>query len=409
MVKYKNKMKYLLTYEDALKLVNKYDNFNFSKSEYTIDGYKIITFKYFLCEFSLFDRPLSNDLEINGYDMRGTTFIFNKDGSLWKRYFMLPKFFNLDQVETTQYHLVKDKKIKSIADKADGSLVSFMKLPNGNTFAKTIAGFSNEQVAESMKLYNTDGVLRDFIEDMLELNMTPLFEFVSIFNRIVLIYKKTELKFIGARNNVTGDFIPACRIETKFDISRVANVMKDGDTLDSMIKLAKTEKDIEGWVIEFDDGQLIKIKCEWYFNLHGIRTENIFREDYVIKNYLELKLDDIIGQLDKDFDKDSFEFIDRAKLAVNKFIKHIDKKVKTLVDEYYDEFNEDWVKFATEKHKYPFFNLIKSKIENPELYNSRRSDYIISKTKRLNKAKLFVDHWSGTKNDIINQWNKNNK
>ena len=92
--------KYLLTYDDALAMVEKYKNFNYSKSEFRINNYRIVTFKYFLCEYSDFIMPLSDKIEVNGFDMRGVTFVFNLDGSLYKRFFMLSKFFNLNQVES---------------------------------------------------------------------------------------------------------------------------------------------------------------------------------------------------------------------------------------------------------------------------------------------------------------------
>lgn len=399
-------MKYLLTYEDALKLVEKYDNFNFSKSETEIDGYKVVTFTYFLCEYAHFERPLI-DSDIKGYDMRGATFVFNKDGSLFRNYYMLSKFFNLNQVESTQYDLVKDKKIKSITEKADGSLIAFMQLPNGKVFAKTIGGFSNDQVAEAMKLYDNDELLKNFIIDIFDLGLTPLFEFVSRSNRIVLKYGKPELRLIGARCNKSTQFYTAKEILTtrETDIKRVENF--NNLLLDELIKLGKTTENIEGWVIEFEDGQMIKIKTDWYFNRHGLRTVNIFREDYVIKNYLEGKLDDILAQLDPNDDDDAFKFVEKVISAVDNYILYIDEQVKTLVDEYYDFYKEDWAKFATEKHADVLFGLSKTKIETIDKYNDRKVQHIINKTKKLDKSKFFVDEWTDIKDEIINKWRGN--
>ena len=101
-------MKYIVTYNDAVEMTKAYDNFNFSSKEHEIDGYRIVTFNYFLCEYNFFVKPLKDKDWIHARDMRGVTFIFNKDGSLFKRYLMLEKFFNLNQVEETQYHVVKD-------------------------------------------------------------------------------------------------------------------------------------------------------------------------------------------------------------------------------------------------------------------------------------------------------------
>ena len=144
-------MKKLLSYKEALKLVKSYGDFNFSKSEYMLEGYKVVTFSYFLCDFNHFECPINDDPTIHGYDMRGMTFVFNKNGTLYKRFLMLPKFFNLNQVPSTQYDKVKNKKIVSVTIKEDGSLIGVMNLPNGKLFAKTIGSFNNEQTVGAIK------------------------------------------------------------------------------------------------------------------------------------------------------------------------------------------------------------------------------------------------------------------
>ena len=396
-------MKYSITYKDALKLVKEYKDFNFSKTEYMLSGYKVITFSYFLCEFKHFNAPLKELPKIKGYDMRGVTFVFNKDGSLFKRFLMLSKFFNLDQVENTQYNIVKDKKIKSITEKEDGSLIAFMYLPDDTIFAKTIGSFNNEQSVAAMKILNKGGKLRTFISAMLYKGYTPLFEYVSWDNRIVLKYSKPELRLIGIRNNKNGEFIPGFKVENpECQVAKeVTNV-----TLDNLIEKSKVEEDREGWVVEFEDGQMIKIKTDWYFNLHGIRTTNIFREDFVIRNYLEEKLDDVISQLDEKEDEDAFKFVDRVKLAVDAKIKDIDKHVVKLKKVYKKEYDSTWHYYAKFNNKEPYFGLSVIAIQRPNEYNKRKIEFVINKTKHLKKAKFFVDKWSGTNDESINKWNK---
>lgn len=395
---------YTLTYEDALKLVEKYDDFNYSSKTHNIDGYKIVTFTYFLCDYNTFTKPIINS-NINGLDMRGSTFVFNKDGTLWKKFLMISKFFNLNQVESTQYDLIKDKKIKSINEKADGSLIAFMNLPNGEVFAKTIGGFDNDQVFAAMKLYNNDPELRDFIEGMLETNHTPLFEYVSPANRIVLKYNKSELKLLGIRNNISGIYTPSSGIKTEFDITKVDNHVKL--SLRKLIHMSEFKEDIEGWVIEFEDGQLIKIKTDWYFNRHGLRTQNIFREDYVIRNYLEETLDDLLSQLDPTEDSDAYKFVDKSSSAVSNYIRHIDKEVNILFNIFNNVYDGNWTKFATDKHTERYFGLIKSKIISVDHYNEHKVKYILNKTKKLELARAFVDEWTDLKDEIISKWKGN--
>ena len=176
-------MKYLLTYKDAQEISEKYNNNNFWEFQFMKDGYKLAAFNYFICGWNDFANPLPKRPEVNAFDMRGVTFVFNKDGSLWKTFFMLPKFFNLNQVDSTQYGVVKDKEICSITEKEDGSLVAFMMLPNGKLFAKTIGSFTSEQseLAYNLLYTNEEHVL--WVKEMLNTGCTPLFEYVSWDNR----------------------------------------------------------------------------------------------------------------------------------------------------------------------------------------------------------------------------------
>lgn len=391
-------MKYLITYEDGLKLIEAYDDFNFSKSEYMIDGYKLVTFTYFLCEFKHFESPLKEAPHIKGYDMRGAAFVFNKDGSLYKKFLMLPKFFNLNQVENTQYDVVKDKKVLGVTEKADGSLIGFIELPNKRIIAKTIGSFDNEQTTAANKLLADDHDLRLFCRVQLDAGCTPLFEYVSWDNRIVLKYSKPELRLIGVRHNKTGAFWSARDFNLAIGVKKVESFKY---TLDELIEKSKVEENKEGWVVEFDDGQLIKIKTEWYFNLHGIRTMNIFREDWVIKNYLEEKLDDITAQLDKDVDLDAFKFVDKVKDAVDVYLKNINVQVNRLKKIYEEEYKSKWHYFAKFNNKEPFFGLSVVAIQKPDDYERRKIEFIINKTKHLKKAQSFVEKWTTIDDEII--------
>ena len=111
-------MKYQLTYNDALKICEAYKNFNFYKTEHMFGNYKVVTFNYFLCDYRNFVMPLREDPSINAMDMRGVTFVFNEDGTFYKRFLMLKKFFNVNQVEETQISVLKNKKIKYVLIKS---------------------------------------------------------------------------------------------------------------------------------------------------------------------------------------------------------------------------------------------------------------------------------------------------
>jgi T4 RnlA family RNA ligase len=381
-------MKYMITYQDALEICKKYDNFNFSEHLFSIDEYKISTFNYFLCGYNHFANPLENKPNIHAFDMRGVTFVFNLDGTLWKRFLMLPKFFNLNQIDETQYSNIKNKKIKHISTKEDGSLIAFMILPNGKLFSKTIGGFANDQSKISMTLLYKSEENAIWVKKIINEGFTPLFEYVSWENRIVLKYSNAEIRFIGLRSNINGDFIPAS--EVKEIPNSIYFIKSEISTLDELIERSKVEENKEGWVIMLEDRMLLKVKTNWYFRSHNLRTENIFREDFVIKNYYEETLDDIVSQLNKDIDSDAFEFINKVTTAVSNYSNHIEYCVNILyeISKNYKEWND----FAKQYHKEPYFDFVKF-YENKDYYKEKKINYILKKTYRLNNAREIVEKW----------------
>ena len=387
--------KYLLKYEDAKLIAEKYNNNNFWESSYMIDEYKLSTFNYFICGWDDFENPLTDKPEVDAFDMRGTTFVFDENGKLWKRFFMLPKFFNINQVEATQYDKLKDKEILDAVSKEDGSLVAFMMLPNKRLFAKTIGSFVSEQSQNAYKfLYNDDEKVK-FVKTVLLTGFTPLFEYVSGPNRIVLKYAKEDLRFLGLRDNSNAEWIPASNLRNKEKIPFNTPEFEENATLDDLMERAKIEENKEGWVIRFSD-MMVKQKTSWYFKLHGLRTENIFREDYVIKNYLEETLDDLVSQLDPKEDEDAFDFVNKVKRSINNYIVHIDCKTDLLREKFIDEYKSYWHRFGKFENKEPYFGLAKILIDRPEEYNKRKIEMILKKTYRLKSAKEIIDRWENT-------------
>jgi len=387
-------MSYILKYQDAQEIAKKYNNNNFWEFDYMKDGYKLSSFNYFICGWNDFEKPLPNRPEVNAFDMRGTTFVFNQDGSLWRTFLMLPKFFNLNQVEATQYGVVKDKKILNVTAKEDGSLVAFMMLPNGKLFSKTIGSFTSEQAENAYKLLYEDEEQVLWVKNMLNSGFTPMFEYLSWDNRVVVKYAAPHLCLIGVRDNIAGTYYAADELVRNSIPMSMHLVSSYAGDLDYYIELAKTMEGKEGWVIKFIDGQLIKVKTAWYFKLHGLRTQDINREDYVIKNYLEETLDDVMSQLDPEEDSDAYSFVSKVTEAIDNYIIHVDKSVDELVELWNSSFYfGHWAKFATDKHKAAFFGLARTKIEQPENYQKKKKEIILALTFHLKQAKQIVEKW----------------
>src|ERR1022692_3788022 len=119
------------SYEECLEICAKPES-SFYETKFVLEGYSISLFNYRMAQYKDFVTPLESKPEIKAYELRGLCFVFDKDGSLFNRYILLEKFFNLNQVPESMYSVVKDYKIKYINNKEDGSIASFIKLPNGS-------------------------------------------------------------------------------------------------------------------------------------------------------------------------------------------------------------------------------------------------------------------------------------
>lgn len=260
---------FLPTYDDAVKMTGGTEDLFYS-SESIVDGYKTVTFNYRLAQYNDFINPPSNIK--NGFEMRGLTFVFNLDGTLYKRYLLLDKFFNLNQVPSTLYVEVKGLEIDNVYSKEDGSVITFIKLPNGKVLAKTKMSFEADQAIGANLVYNNNDKLKSFIDWTLDNDIVAVFEYIAPDNRVVLKYYERDLILLRLRDNNTGKYLKLDDFSDKLEGISIAK--KINHTLDELIDLAKTETDIEGWVVQFVSGRMIKIKTEWYFTLHGL-TEDI--------------------------------------------------------------------------------------------------------------------------------------
>ena len=309
----------ILTYEEATKIVEN-SNGVFTESKYLIDGFNISIFNYRLATYENFINPI-NDSSLNGLELRGLTFIFNKDGSLFKRYLLMEKFFNINENEGTQLTDLNKLKIKSVYNKEDGSVISFVKLPNGKVVAKSKASFDSYQANKANFIYNNDDDIKSFVDDMLNIDIVPIFEYVSPFNKIVINYNNDELILLKLRNNKTGEYFNIDNITEEWNI-KVPE--KFNYTLDELEELSKSVEGKEGWVIEFENGLKVKKKTEWYFSLHKLYTEDLNKENYLIEKIIKEEIDDVISILDNS------PYHDFIREKVNKITNLISKYIFSI-------------------------------------------------------------------------------
>ena len=312
------------SYEECVEMCSREDS-PFYESKFNIDGYNISVFNYRLAQYKDFVTPIPDKPEIKAYEMRGLTFVFNEDGTLYNRYVLLEKFFNLNQVPESMYSIVKNYKIKFVNNKEDGSIASFIKLPNGKIIGKSKMGFDNDQANGINRIYKTNNDVKSFVNWCLDNDIVPIFEYVAPHNRIVLKYSKEELILLRMRDNKTGKHIDIKDHFDKLGSIKVAPFEDDFRDLDHLIELTGTQTDKEGSIVTAEDEHgrdfFFKLKTPWYCERHGLLTEDLYREHIIIGYILDDKIDDILGQIPED-EKEAHD-------RINKIISVVKKPIVT--------------------------------------------------------------------------------
>jgi T4 RnlA family RNA ligase len=321
---------YLPTYEDCVEMCSREES-PFYESKFVIDGYPISVFNYRLAQYRDFVTPLENRPEVKAYEMRGLTFVFNTDGTLYKRFLLLEKFFNLNQVPESAYSIVKNYKIKFVNNKEDGSIASYIQLPNGKILGKSKMGFDNEQANGINRVYRTRTDVKEFVDWCTDNNITAIFEYVSPANRIVLRYLEEDLILLRMRDNSTGKHLDIKDHLDKIGTIRIAPFEDDYKDLDSLIEVNATQVDKEGIIVQTEDEYgkdfFFKLKTPWYCERHGLLTNDLYREHIIVGYILDDKIDDILGQVPED-EKEAHERINKIISIIKKAVSDKEEDIK---------------------------------------------------------------------------------
>lgn len=244
------------------------------------------------------EDTFSGTAEEYARECRGITFTPN--GKIAAR--CLTKFFNIGEREDTQPHNIQWQKVVRIMDKRDGSMVTPV-FVNGKLTFKTKKSFTTKEaaLAYDICLNTKDGMA--FCLKMAELGLTPTFEVTSPKFPIVLKYDTDELTLLHVRENVSGRYLTEAEL---FDLGSpfpiVENLIEQfyGDGLpaklvsfDKLKAAAETRAGIEGWIIQFENGDMVKLKTRWYVDLHHAVTFTRWRD--IARTVADDKADDLKG------------------------------------------------------------------------------------------------------------------
>jgi RNA ligase len=227
-------------------------------------------------------------------ECRGIT--FDEEGKLICRKYH--KFFNAGEKEETQLNKINLYEPHIVLSKLDGSLISAQPTPYGFRLC-TKAGVT--EVAMNAEVFIADKPhYARFINKCIQIGVSPLFEWCSNKNRVVISYPEDNLILTGMRYNDTGfylDYEVMKNYATSWNIPVVKAV--DGlavQNIELFVKQVREWEDDEGVVVRFDNGHMVKVKADDYVLRHKSK-DSISQEKNVIDCILQDAVDDLVPLL----------------------------------------------------------------------------------------------------------------
>lgn len=210
----------------------------------------------------------------------------------------LHKFFNVNEREETQVHNLDWSKVVRVMDKRDGSMIHTVIVGN-QVLLKSKKSFDSDVAVMATKWAAERPNFQEFFQKVAMWNCTAIFEWTAPDARIVLHYPEAELRLLHVRENESGaywKFDALVLAADRYDIGMVDEPGVSGTNfnmreMDHMLELAKTIEGVEGWVLQFENGDMVKLKTQWYLERH--RAMTFLRERDIAEAVLNESLDDL--------------------------------------------------------------------------------------------------------------------
>lgn len=240
---------------------------------------------YMFADSNTFNTPES--LECRGI-------AFGTDGTVVSR--PLHKFFNVGEKPWLTPDVLRNRTdVTAIFEKLDGSMLATAWVNNTLQW-RSKKSYSSDVVklTEQMLLLPENGNLVEFSVEVARNGMTAIFELTHPQARIVVAPDKPRLRLLHVRDNVTGQYLMLDKSHPIHElISAHAVPVAPQFALASIDEILARLPDMvnqEGYVIQFENGDMVKVKCPWYLRLH--RSITFVRERDIAELALAEELDD---------------------------------------------------------------------------------------------------------------------
>ena len=230
-------------------------------------------------------------------ECRGLLFC-NETGEILSRPYH--KFFNIGENHEVAVENVRFDKEHMLMEKLDGSMIRPIVFHGGIVRLGSKMGITDTSMDAEEWLMEQSNFADwfNFFRTCAEYGRTPIFEWVSPNNRIVLGYDEPKLILTALRDTTLGSYYDIHNngfIPDFIERVKVFDPINPED-LEAFLESSRTKTDEEGVVVRFSNGHMLKRKTDWYVNLHRVKSDvNANRK--IVKVILEEGIDDMIAAL----------------------------------------------------------------------------------------------------------------
>ncbi len=264
-------------------------------------------------------------------ECRGLTF-YTETGEIAARKFH--KFFNLGQREETMIHVLDFSRAHVIMDKLDGSMIT-PALYNDVVEWHTKMGATD--VAKPVLAHVASRPeYEEFARHAHMIGWTPMFEWCTRQQRIVIDYPVDQLVLTHMRNNQTGAYATREVVNHFGETLGIPTVKVYENTISDInefVEHTRGLKNLEGYVVHFDGDMLIKLKADEYCMLHNTKEKLNFEKN-VIAMVFDEGFDDMLPQLDEGDRIAVSRFLDDAMAGIAvaaNFISEMASAMKAMI------------------------------------------------------------------------------
>lgn len=267
------------------------------KDGYKVVNYVVATHDTFPDIHGMYTLTGPVDPVLNAIRRECRGLVFDLDGKLINRRYH--KFFNVNERDETAIHKIDWSRPHVILEKLDGSMVSPC-FVHGHLRWMTKMGITDTSMeAEAFVASRPDYV--ELARYYLANGFTPVFEWCSNKNRIVLDYPEDRLVLTAMREVHFGNYLLQDALEAigeRYGIP-VVKVWNAFGNHDILVGAIRQWEGIEGVVVRFDDGHMVKIKSDWYVRIHKVKSL-LGQERDVVALILNNELDDMLPVLPRE-------------------------------------------------------------------------------------------------------------